>query len=453
MSDRHDWSPARGTRTNPAAPPPASLLIRNARLLDAASGRDEQADLGIRDGCIAAIGTDAAAGSYEQTLDASGLWLLPGLVDLAARFREPGQTHKANFASETAAAQAAGITTVVLPPDTQPVVDTPAMLLRVQRIAQNTGGLDVRVLGALTKGLGGEALAELSALKNAGAVGVSQAYVAVRDSLVARRALEYAQGLGLTVHLFAQDAALAAGGCAHEGPVATRLGLGAIPAAAEVSALRFWISLIEDTGSRVHFCRLSTARGVELIEAAQKRGLPVTADVAVHQLFLTDVDLDGFNAQCHVIPPLRSADDRDALRAAVASGVIGAICSDHQPHEADAKINPLPLTEPGISGLETLLPLTLELVHDGVLAPLAMSARLCATPATIAGVDAGALTVGRRADLALVDPGRPWTLRAERLRSAGRNTPFDGRALRGCVVRTIFDGREVYSASTLEHAL
>ncbi|MGH8444266.1 MAG: dihydroorotase, partial [Solimonas sp.] len=254
----------------------------------------------------------------------------------------------------------------------------------------------------------------------------------------------YAQGLGVTVHVFAQNAALAAGGCAHEGAVATRLGLAAIPAAAEVSGVRFWISLVEDTGARVHFCRLSTARGAELVGLARQRGLPVTADVAAHQLFLTDADIDGFNAQCHVMPPLRSASDRDALRQAVADGVIGAICSDHQPHEADAKINPFPMTEPGISALETLLPLTLELVHEGRLTPLAAAERLSLGPARIAGLAAGRLEAGEPADLVLVDPGSAWTLRADQMLSAGHNTPFDGRALRGRAVRTIHRGQQVF---------
>ncbi|MFP5306467.1 MAG: dihydroorotase, partial [Gammaproteobacteria bacterium] len=240
---------------------------------------------------------------------------------------------------------------------------------------------------------------------------------------------------------------LAAGGCAHEGAVATRLGLPAIPVAAEVAALRFWISLVEDTGARVHFCRLSTARGTELIELARSRGLPVSADVAVHQLHLSDVDVDGFDARCHVLPPLRSAADRDALRAAVASGVIAAVCSDHQPHEADAKINPFPLTEPGISGLETLLPLTLALVDDGLLSPLDAIARLTSGPAAIAGIAAGRIEPGQAAQLALVDPDAEWTLRSERLLSRGRNTPFDGRRLRGRVLRTFHAGIEVYAAA------
>ena len=423
----------------------SSLLIANARVLDPASGFDGPGFVGIRDGKIASLSKTAPKEKFTKTLDAKGLWLMPGIVDLAARFREPGQSTKGSIRSETLAAQAAGITTVVLPPDTNPVVDTPAVVDRIHSKAAAAGGLDIRVLGALTKGLGGEALAEMSALKQAGCVGVGNAGFGLRDSLVGRRALEYAQGLGLTVHVFAQNPALANGGCAHEGPIATRLGLPPIPVAAEVSAIRFWISLVEDTGARVHFGRLSTARGAALVASARKRGLPVTADVAAHQLFLTDVDVEGFNAMCHVIPPLRSAEDRDGLREAVKQGVISAICSDHQPHEADAKINPFPLTEPGISALETLLPLTLQLVREKILKPLDAVARLTTGPAQIAGLVAGTLSVGASANLTLINPAAPWVLRSRDLISAGHNTPFDGHEFSGRVQHTFFAGRQVFT--------
>lgn len=424
----------------------SSLLIANARVLDPASGFDGTGYVGIRDGLLTGVSKTAPKEKFAKTLDAKNLWLMPGIVDLAARFREPGQTTKASIRSETRAAQAGGITTVVLPPDTNPVVDTPAVVDRIHSKAEAAGGLDIRVLGALTKGLAGEALAEMSALKQAGCIGVGNAGFGLRDSLVGRRALEYAQGLGLTVHVFAQNPALANQGCAHEGPVATRLGLPPIPVAAEVSAIRFWISLVEDTGARVHFGRLSTARGAGLIASAQKRGLPVSADVAAHQLFLTDTDITGFNAMCHVIPPLRSAEDRDGLREAVKLGVIAAICSDHQPHEADAKINPFPLTEPGISALETLLPLTLTLVQDKLLKPLDAAARLSLGPARIAGIHRGSLARGAAANLTLVDPAAPWTLRSSDLRSAGHNTPFDTWKFSGRAVSTYCNGERVFSA-------
>lgn len=425
-------------------PSPVSLLFRDARLLDPASGFDGIANLAIRDGRIEAVGADVPAGDFEQTLDARGLWLMPGIVDLAARFREPGETHKATFASETRAAQAAGITAVTIPPDTQPPIASPAVVDRIRGIAGRVGGLDVYLIGALTQNLAGESLAEMSALRQAGCVGVGNAGFGLRDSLVGRRALEYAQGLDLTVHVFAQNPALANRGCAHEGPVATRLGLAPIPVAAEVSAIRFWISLVEDTGAAIHFGRLSTARGAEMVEAAQKRGLRVSADVAAHQLFLTAEDVQGFNAMAHVLPPLRSMEDREGLRAAVARGVIGAICSDHQPHEADAKINPFPLTEPGISGLETLLPLSLRLVEEQVLDPLRMADRLALGPARVLGVEAGTLAPGAPANLVLVDPRARHVLNREQLLSAGRNSPFIGHELPGRVCLTVHHGAVVH---------
>jgi dihydroorotase len=419
-----------------------SLLISNARLLDPASGLDADGHLGIRDGRIDYVGKARPKAAYAETLDARGRWLMPGIVDLCARFREPGATYKADIASESRAALSAGITTVVLPPDTQPVIDSPAVVDRIHGKARAAGPLDLQILGALTKGLAGEALAEMSALKQAGCAGVSNAGHGLRDSLMGRRALEYAQGLGLTVHVWPQNPALANGGCAHEGPVATRLGLPQIPAAAEVSAIRFWVTLVEDTGARVHFGRLSTARAADMVEAAQKRGLPVSADVAAHQLFLTDADVDGFRAMCHVLPPLRAAEDREALREAVRRGVIGAICSDHQPHEADAKINPFPLTEPGISALETLLPLTLQLVHKGLLTPLQAAERLATGPASILGcTDRGRLATGLRADLVLVDPAVQWTLDTARWLSRGRNTPFSGQRFKGRATATWCAGR------------
>lgn len=423
-----------------------SILISNARVLDPASGFDGLGFVAVRDGRIESMGANTPGGRFDETIDAKHLWLMPGVVDLAARFREPGASHKATFASETRAALASGITAVTIPPDTNPPIASPAVVDRIRGIAQRAGALDVYLLGALTQNLAGESLAEMSALKQAGCVGVSNAGFGLRDSLVGRRALDYAQGLGLTVHVFAQNPALANLGCAHEGPVATRLGLAPIPVAAEVSAIRFWISLVEDTGAAVHFGRLSTARGVQMVEAAQKIGLPVTADVAAHQLFLTAEDVIGFNALCHVMPPLRSGEDRAALRAGVARGVIGAICSDHQPHEADAKINPFPLTEPGISGLETLLPLGLQLVEDSVLTPLQLAARLTSGPAGVLGVAAGSLAVGATANLVLVDPRRPFELRADTLLSTGRNTPFLGRRLPGRACLTVHAGKIAYRA-------
>jgi len=426
-----------------------SLLIRNVRVLDPSSGFDAVVNVGIRDGRIDHRGEALPDTAYDQTLDGDGCWLMPSAIDLAARFREPGATHKADFQSETGAAQAGGIGCVVLPPDTSPVVDSPAVVDRINGKAARINGLDIAVLGALTQGLKGEALASMSALQRAGCVGFGNALAPLRNALVARRALEYAHGLNATVHVFAQDADLANGGCAHEGPVGTRLGLPPIPVAAEVAALRLWISLVEDTGARVHFCRLSTASGAQLLESAQARGLPVSADVAAHQLAMIDADVEGFNAMAHLVPPLRTARDRDSLREAVARGVISAVCSDHQPHEPDAKINPFPLTEPGIAALETLLPLLIELVHAGLLSPLQLAARTSLGPALVLGRAEPAISPGSPANLVLIDPERRWTIDTRdplSWHSRGRNTPFAGRTFRGRPVLTLHGGRIVWQA-------
>lgn len=405
-----------------------STLIQNARLLCPATGTDRVADLRLENGRISHIGAAPAA---DKVIDGRGQWLMPAAIDLCARLREPGATAKATIASETAAALGAGIGLVVMPPDTKPVADTAAVIDRIHAKAAQAGAARVRVLGALTQGLQGEALAELSALKAAGVVGVSNGLAPLANLLLARRALEYANGLGLTVHVVAVDAALANHGCAHEGAMATKLGLAPIPVAAEVAAIRQWISLVEDTGAAVHFGRLSSARGAELVESAQARKLPITADVAAHQLFLTDAALEGFNAMAHVLPPLRSADDRDALRGALGKGVISALCSDHQPHETDAKVNPFPLTEPGISALETLLPLALRLVDDGVLSPLQCAARLCTGPAAILRLPAPRIAVGEAVSLCLVDPTIRWVLEPAQMASRGRNTAFAGTVFMG----------------------
>ncbi|MDB5985336.1 MAG: dihydroorotase [Nevskia sp.] len=413
----------------------SSVLIKDVRLLDPAADTDTVGCIGIRDGLIDYRGKKPPSAKYKESIDTKGLWLMPGAIDLCARLREPGHTAKATMKSESPAALAAGITALCMPPDTRPVIDNAAVVNRVNRIAKAAGGAYVYMLGALTQGLAGAALAEMSALKQAGCVGVSNGLAPIGSTLLARRALEYAASLKLTVHVVPLDVSLANGGCAHEGPVATRLGLPSIPVAAEAVAMRVWISLVEDTGARVHFGRLSSARGVALLESAQARGLPVTADVAAHQLFMTADDVDGFNAMAHVMPPLRAAEDRAALRDAVASGAIAAICSDHQPHEADAKINPFPLTEPGISALETLLPLCLRLVHEKLLTPLQMAERLALGPAQILGIAGGSLAKGAPADIVLIDPDQSWVLQPAQLLSAGRNTPFaaqrfSGRALR-----------------------
>ncbi|MFZ1493281.1 MAG: dihydroorotase, partial [Candidatus Competibacter denitrificans] len=381
--------------------------ICGGRLIDPAHRIDTLSDVFIAEGRIVGIGRPPEGFVADRMIDARRQIVCPGLIDLCARLREPGHEHKATIASETRAAAAAGITTLVCPPDTDPVIDEPAVVELIRRRAKATGKARVLALGALTHHLGGERLAEMAALKEAGCVGISDGGYPVSNTLVLRRALEYAATFDLTVFLTPLDGQLASG-IAHEGPIATRMGLPGIPAAAETGALARDLELIRDMGVRVHFGRLTCARSVELIARAQADGLAVTADVAIHQLHLTELDLAGFDSRCHVRPPLRRAQDRDALRAGLVSGVITAICSDHQPHEPDAKQAPFGDTEPGISALDTLLALSLRLADDDALPLPVVLERLTCGPARILGLDYGQLQTGAVADLCVFDPAQVW---------------------------------------------
>ncbi|MFU8836717.1 MAG: dihydroorotase [Thiohalomonadaceae bacterium] len=422
----------------------SQIHISGGRLIDPANQRDEVIDLYLAEGRVVGIGTAPADFVAEQHIDASGKLVCPGLVDLQARLREPGQKHKGSIASESAAAAASGVTTLCCPPDTKPVIDSPAVAEQIQHRARAVGLSRVLPIGALTQGLDGGQLANMQALQQAGCVVVSNALRPVTSTLVQRRAMEYAATLGLTVFINAEDPWLAADGCVHEGALSTRMGLPGIPECAEVVAVGRDLMLIEQAGVRAHFSQLSTLRAVEMIADAKARGLMVSADVSAHQLFLTEMDASDFNSLCHVRPPLRSQRDRDGLRAAVASGVIDAICSDHQPHDRDAKLAPFAATEAGISALETLLPLSLRLVEEGVLSLSRAIAALSSGPARILGIEAGQLGIDSIADICIIDPDAPWQVSAAQLRSAGKNTPFEGWELRGQVSHTLLAGKLVF---------
>lgn len=424
-----------------------NIEIRNGRVIDPANNVDSVTSLFISGGKVAALGQPPAGFAAEQIIDASNRLVLPGLVDLQARLREPGLEHKGTIASETRAAAAGGITTLCCPPDTDPVLDTESVAEQMRQRAHSAGFARVIPLGALTAGLKGEQLAEMQTLKDAGCVAMSNARHPINNTLVLRRAMEYASTLGLTVVLHPEDPWLASNGCVHEGAVSTRLGLSGIPECAEVIAISRDLRLIEQTGVRAHFATLSSARAVELVAEAQARGVPVTADVSMQQLFLTEVDVNYFNSLCHVRPPFRTQRDRDGLRAALTDGVIGAICSDHQPHDVDAKLAPFAATEPGSSGLETLLPLALRLAEEKVLSLSQAIARITCDPAHIFGIDAGTLGIGKHADLCIVDPQARWTVSDKTLLSRGKNSPFLGWELQGKVTHTLLNGRIVHTAA------
>lgn len=421
-----------------------NILIKNARVIDPKNQLDEVTDVYISIQQIAGIGTAPDNFTADETIDANGLWLIPGIVDLSARLREPGLEQKANIKTEARAAASAGITTLCVPPDTDPVIDEPAVVELIHHKAKQAKQSQVVTLGALTAGLKGKQLSEMATLKKAGCVGISNCKNTIDNTQILHRAFQYASTHNITVFIEAHEPHLSANGCAHEGPIASRLGLTPIPYAAETAPIAQVLELIRGTDIRVHFGRLSCARSIELIHEAKASGLQVTADVAAHQLHLTEMDISSFNSQCHVMPPLRSQRDMQALRRGVANGAINSICSDHQPHELDAKQAPFPATESGISGVETLLPLTLKLVDNGQLSLNTAIASITCNSAAILGLDVGHLSVGSTANLCLIDPEKEWVFHSADMLSHGKNTPFSGWNFKGKVTQTIINGRTIY---------
>lgn len=419
--------------------------ILGARVIDPNSGLDQISDIYIEGGKIAAIGDAPAGFDAEKTIEADGLIATPGLVDLNAALREPGYSRKGSIASETLAAAAGGVTSLCCPPFTKPILDTPAVAEMILERAREAGHTKVFPVGALSKGLEGEQLAELVALRDAGCVAFSNGLDCFRNNRTLRRAMEYAATFDLTVIFHSQDHDLAEGGLAHEGPTASFLGLVGIPESAETVALARNLLLVEQTGVRAHFSQLTSARGAQLIAEAQARGLKVTADVALYQLILTDDSLLGFSSLYHVMPPLRTRADRDGLRQAVKDGTIQAIASHHQPHEADAKRAPFAATEPGISSVQLMLPLAMSLVQDGVLELPELIARLSSGPAQALGLPAGKLAAGEPADVLLFDPNAS-TLAGDTWFSKGANSPFMGHCLPSAVRYTLVDGHISYQA-------
>jgi dihydroorotase len=423
---------------------PSALSIRGGRVIDPASGLDTVTDVHIAAGVVVGIGDPPAGHAPGQEIDAAGLVVCPGLVDLSARLRQPGEEHKATVASETRAAAAAGVTTLCCPPDTLPPVDTPAVAQLIIQLAEARGLARVLPAGALTHALAGEQLSEMAALKLAGCVVMSNGDQPVRNTRVLRRALEYAYTYGLCTFMHPADPYLSEGGIAHEGLVATRLGLPSIPEATETLGVARNLALGEQTGARLHFRGLSTAHAAAMIGDARERRMAVSADVSAHQLWLTEEAVNGFNADAHLIPPLRTKADRDGLRAALAAGAVTAICSDHRPHEPDAKLRPFPQTEPGMSALETLLPLTLALVAEDVLDLRRALACVTCNPADILERPVGRLQAGAIADLCIFDPDETWVVGDDTLVSRGKNTPLRGATLRGRVRTTLLAGRVVF---------
>lgn len=421
-----------------------NIKIQGGRVIDPAQQLDQVTDLYISEGKIAAIGNAPEGFNAEQTIDATGQVVSPGFIDLCAHVREPGYTIKGTLATETQAALAGGVTTLVTPPTTNPVVDTTAVAELILERCEDLGKAKVLPMGALTKGLSGQQLAPMHALSSSGCIAFTNSREPVANSLVLMRCLEYAATHDLLVQFQPQDASLTAGGHMHEDTTSTRLGLNGIPEAAETIEVARCLTLVEQTGVRAHFGQLSCERSVRMVMEARERGLNVSADVAIHHLLLTDENVNGFNSAFHLIPPLRSQLDRAGLRQALIAGGIQALCSDHQPHEAAAKDAPFAATEPGMTGLETLLPLSLMLVDQGLMELPQLLEKLTSQPAQILGLESGTLQTGAAADVCLFNPDASWTLTEEDSFSKGKNTPFMGFTLKGQVTHTLVDGKLVY---------
>ncbi|VTU37281.1 dihydroorotase [Variovorax sp. PBL-E5] len=421
-----------------------NILISNGRVVDPASGLDQTGDVAIAEGRILSIGHTPADFEAAQTIDAAGCLVVPGLVDLAARLREPGYEHEGMLESEMAAAVAGGVTSVVCPPDTDPVLDEPGLVEMLKFRAEKLQRARLFPLGALTRGLAGEVLTEMAELTEAGCIGFGQADVPLGDTQVLQRALLYASTFGYTVWLRPQDRDLGKG-VAASGPLATRLGLTGIPAAAETIAIFTIVELMRSTGARVHLCRLSSAGGVALVRAAKAEGLPLSCDVSINSLHLADTDIGYFDSRARLNPPLRQQRDRDALSAGLADGTIDALVSDHTPVEADAKTLPFAESEPGATGLELLLPLALQWGERSGAGLARAIEVVSAAPARLLGVEGiGRLVKGGVADLCVVDPAIEWQVLPDALRSQGKHTPFRDYALSGRARFTLVGGRVVH---------
>jgi dihydroorotase len=422
------------------------IHIKNGRLIDPRNGIDAHKDVYVAAGKVVAIGDAPKGFTANRVIDATGLIVCPGLVDLAARLREPGFEYMATLESEMEAAIAGGVTSLACPPDTEPPLDEPGLVEMLKFRAKNLNQAHVYPIGALTQALKGLQLTEMAELVDAGCVAFSQADAVISDNHVLLCGLQYAATFGFSVWLRPQEATLARNGVAHDGQVATRLGLAAIPVCAETIALSTILLLAREAGARVHLCRLSSAEGVDMVRQAKRQGIPVTCDVAVHHVHLSEMDIGYFDPNCHLTPPLRSARDRDALRQALADGTIDAICSDHAPVDEDVKQLPFAEAEIGATGLELLLPLTLKWAEESGIALSAALAKITADAARILAIDAGHLSPGSAADICVFDPERYWKVAPAALKSQGKNTPFLGLELKGRVRQTLVEGQIVYEA-------
>ncbi|OUL88658.1 dihydroorotase [Paraburkholderia hospita] len=420
------------------------IHIQGGTLIDPVAGTEQQQDVFIAAGKIVALGNAPADFNAARTIDAKGLYVAPGFVDLSARLREPGFEHKATLESEMAAALAGGVTSLVCPPDTDPVLDEPGLVEMLKFRARNLNRAHVYPLGALTVGLKGQVITEMVELTESGCIGFSQADTPIVDTQILLRAMQYANTYGYTVWLRPQDAYLAKGGVAASGPLASRLGLSGVPVSAETIALHTIFELVRVTGARVHLSHVSSAAGVELMRAAKAEGLPVTCDVTINHVHLIDIDIGYFDAQFRLDPPLRSQRDREAIRAGLLDGAIDAICSDHTPVDDDEKLLPFAEATPGATGLELLLSLTLKWADEAGVSLAKALNRITAAPAGVLKLPAGRIEAGGTADLCVFDRDAHWRVEPRALKSQGHNSPFLGYELPARVRATVVSGQVAF---------
>jgi dihydroorotase len=425
------------------------ICLRGGRVIDPARGMDAEADVLLKDGVVSRVGKGIADGTSARVVDVRGLWVVPGLIDLHTHLREPGQEYKEDIATGTRAAAAGGYTAVCAMPNTTPPNDNRAVSELMVRRAAEVGVVRVYPVGAITKGLKGESLAEMGELRDAGCVAVSDDGHPVMNAELMRRAMEYARTFGLTIVQHCEDLTLSADGAMNEGIVSTRAGIRAQPSAAESSMVARDIELCALTGARYHVAHISSAESVRLVREAKRRGLPVTCEVTPHHLTLTDEACAGYDTHAKCNPPLRAQSDVDALRVALVEGVIDAVATDHAPHSAVEKDVEFEQAAFGVIGLETSIPLVLDLVRTAGLSPSDFVRRVSTGPAAAFGLRGGTLAEGRLADVTVIDPDTTWTCKPAGLRSRSRNTPFAGRALQGRAALTIVGGRIVYSGESL----
>jgi dihydroorotase len=420
------------------------LHIKNGHVIDPKNNLDAKQDIYVVAGKIAGIGKAPNGFSANREIDATGLIVSPGFVDLSARLREPGDEYKATLESELHAAAAGGITSLSCPPDTDPVLDEPGLVEMLKHRARKHNLARIYPLGALTQNLEGKTLTEMCELTEAGCSGFTQANEPIIDTQVLWRTFEYAATFGYTIFLRPEEPFLAKDGVAHDGEVAGRLGLKGIPSAAESLMIATVLRIAAETKTKIHLCRLSTAEGVALVKEAKKNGVAITADVSAHHLHLTEHDIGYFNTNAHLKPPLRTLRDRAALCQGVKDGTIDAICSDHTPVDEDAKLIPFADAEAGATGLELLLPLALKWSNNEKASLSDLLSKITIQPANILGINSGHLSIGANADITIFDPDSAWMVTANNLKSQGKNTPFFNMEMIGKVIYTLLNGQLTY---------